>query len=60
VYCAWWKCKYNCIGREGGETCIVHVENEDTNNKGGLEMYGIIILKLILEKQNTHVWVGFT
>jgi hypothetical protein len=50
----------NDKGKEGGGMCTVHVKNEDTNHKGDLEMYGIIIMKLIFEKQNINVWVGFT
>jgi hypothetical protein len=45
----------NDRGKEEGGMCTVHVKNEETNHKGDLEMCGIIILKLIFEKQNINV-----
>ena len=50
----------NDKGKEEGGMCTVHVENEETNRTGGLEMCGIIILKLIFETQNINIWVRFT
>jgi hypothetical protein len=50
----------NDKGNEEDGMCTVHVKNEETDHKEGLEMYGIIILKLIFETQNINVWVGFT
>jgi len=40
--------------------CVLCMSKMSTNHKRDLEMYGIIILKLLLEKQNINVWVGFT